>query len=248
MRTSRAFTLIELLVVISIIALLIAILMPALGQAREASMQSQCLSTKRQLLLGYSGYSVDNKDTLMIGVPANNPQAFVYPGGDESAITRGALFDYIPAIEIYQCPEDPYGNLRSYSIVGVLRGEGWTNSWQYGTDDIADVIVPSDQIVFVEESDHRGYNVGSWLMHVTDGSDGRFVDYLSFFHYNGTADNLAFLDGHAETQIWKDPNTLWAKQNKQFYLNDPGNEDWAWLRPRYRQLPERGTIKYLSAN
>jgi prepilin-type N-terminal cleavage/methylation domain-containing protein len=128
MHARRAFTLIELLVVISIIALLIALLMPALGSANESARHAQCLSTKRQLLLGYSAYSVDNKDMLMIGVPSYNKEAFVRPSGNASAITGGALFEYLPTLDIYQCPEDPYGNMRSYSIVGVLRGEGWTGS------------------------------------------------------------------------------------------------------------------------
>ena len=247
MHVRRAFTLIELLVVISIIALLIALLLPALGSAKEGARHTQCLSTKRQLLLGYSAYSVDNQDKLMIGVPSNNPEAFVRPGGSESAITQGALFEYIPVLDIYQCPEDPNGNLRSYSIVGVLRGEGWTGSGQYGTDDIADVVVPSDQIVFIEESDHRGYNVGSWLLRVADGQEHRFIDYVSLFHYNNTADNIGFLDGHAETKIWEDPDTVLANKRKRFFLSDPGNVDWEWLRPRYRQLPARGSIQYLTA-
>lgn len=242
-----AFTLIELLVVIAIISLLIALLMPALGSAQESTRHAQCLSTKRQLLLGYTAYSVDHKDKLMIGVPSHNEEAFVRPGGDASAITRGALFDYISTLEVYQCPEDPYGNLRSYSIVGALRGEGWTGAGQYGTDDIADIIVPSDQMVFIEESDHRGYNVGSWLLRVADGQEHRFIDYVSLFHYNNTADNIGFMDGHAETKIWKDPDTVRANTNKRFFLNDPGNVDWDWLRPRYRQLPSKGSIQYLSA-
>jgi hypothetical protein len=76
----------------------------------------------------------------------------------------------------------------------------------------------------------------------------RFIDYVSLFHYNNTADNIGFLDGHAETKIWDDPDTVLANTNNRFFLNDPGNVDWDWLRPRYRQLPSRGSIQYLSAN
>ena len=57
---SPAFTLIELLVVISIIALLIAILLPALGRARDAARRSQCLGHTRQAVLGFEMYSSDN--------------------------------------------------------------------------------------------------------------------------------------------------------------------------------------------
>lgn len=65
--TRAAFTLIELLVVIAVIALLIGILLPALGKARDSSRSTLCLSNMRQLASGWNGYADAYKDVMVPG-------------------------------------------------------------------------------------------------------------------------------------------------------------------------------------
>ena len=65
MTKRRGFTLIELLVVITIIALLMAILMPTLNRAREQGKRAACLSNLKQLGLAWILYADDNDDKLV---------------------------------------------------------------------------------------------------------------------------------------------------------------------------------------
>lgn len=72
MRRPRAFTLVELLVVIGIIAILISVLLPTLGRARESAQRTACLSNVRELGNFFRLYAAQNKDAMPIGCVGGN--------------------------------------------------------------------------------------------------------------------------------------------------------------------------------
>lgn len=88
MRTTKSFTLIELLVVIGIIAILAAMLMPALNKARDKAHQTTCINQLRQIgNLGFAMYRNDNRGEFPYWI------SHLYP-------------DYINSKKVYNCPKD----------------------------------------------------------------------------------------------------------------------------------------------
>ncbi len=101
-----AFTLIELLVVVSLIVLLIAMLLPALGRARDVSQRTHCASNLRQIGDGVTGYVVDNNKWLPTHHGGGGNPFVTYWMNRHSAptLTRvnlGLLLDGMPSPQIY---------------------------------------------------------------------------------------------------------------------------------------------------
>lgn len=106
----RGFTLIELLVVVSIIALLVSILMPALGRARNHTRKVMCMSNMKQVTLGIMCYAVDYNNYV--------PDGYRYPEGAyhltdyglwdmyNGWIGIGKLYDleYVSNYKVFYCP------------------------------------------------------------------------------------------------------------------------------------------------
>ncbi len=111
---ARAFTLIELLVVISIIALLISILLPALSAARRTAQQAQCASTARQIVLGMTSYAVDS-DGYYPDVTGNDASrswgsyapALVGPPPQPRGLGLLWKHGYLPTWEAFYCAGRP---------------------------------------------------------------------------------------------------------------------------------------------
>ena len=114
MRRPNGFTLIELLVVISIIALLIAILLPALGAARRSAQLTQCLVNHRQIGLGLTGYATDNNGLYPEspghsgnGLPYFYAHSAVNPDGTQFNLAETILEYEADSPEVFICPVAP---------------------------------------------------------------------------------------------------------------------------------------------
>jgi prepilin-type processing-associated H-X9-DG protein len=211
MRRRRGFTIVELFAVIAVIVVLISILLPALGKAREQARKAVCMSNLKQLTEAWLGYAADNDRQLLVNGRFGD---WVMANSNRGAIISGKLYPYLHDDRVYRCPQEEGDRLRSYSINDYLNGD-WPGIPSHARR-LSDVRNGAATFAFIEEFDPRTYNVGGFTM--MPYPSNFWIDHPAVFHGKGSG--LSFVDGHCEFWTWKDAKT-WT-----FNLNyDPVEAD-----------------------
>jgi prepilin-type processing-associated H-X9-DG protein/prepilin-type N-terminal cleavage/methylation domain-containing protein len=214
-----AFSLIELLVVIAIIAILAALLLPALAKSKAKAESVTCSRNIQQLTLAWIMYAEDNGDWLVNnhGVPetlarrdtwANNVEDWESSDDNTNLVflTGSLLGPYASgSARIYKCPTDrepaPNGpRIRSMSMTAMVGDPGeltnYFNAHYVQFFKKADVPSPSNIFVLLDEQADT-LNDGFFVNRLDDYAWG----HLPGSYHNGGA-NFSFADGHLESHHW----------------------------------------------
>lgn len=231
--THSGFTLIELLVVIGIIAVLMAVLLPALSRAKGLAQSVACLNHLRQLQTCWLMYANDHDGTLPPNLSVYNiATGKPIPGLDLRMtwcagnaqtdvntvnIENGYLFPYNRSTAIYHCPADKarvagsdVRHTRSYnmslSVTGISFGRVLEHIPTFQKITQIRKPEPADLFVFIGVHEDEITDSLFGIPLPGDPYDGVWFDLPAGRHHDGG--NLSFADGHVEHWKWAAPKVF----------------------------------------
>jgi len=234
--SSNGFTLIELLVVIAVIAVLLAIFLPALRLARERGQRAVCLSNLRQLTLAWTAYADDHDGKLVYGgafvtlrirsgwLEGWMGRAFLGPPSRSALLKnpdKGALWPYLQDIDVYRCPRGMKMSWPSYSILDGANGGTVEGTYVPHTNEVelrpAGKRIGDTVLKLTRLTDIISPGPSERAVFIDNRNGGGFdVDYLHPYWWEGSpppihhADGvtLSMADGHAEYWKWRGRETV----------------------------------------
>lgn len=240
---ARGFSLIELLIVVAIVGIFMALLVPALNQAKAKGKTVACLGQLQQFAAAAQMYSGDNSGYLVLNPTTTETNGWA--GGnmqDATQVTnttllrQGKLFPYVGRSELFHCPADS-----APTATGGLRARSYSmNSW-IGSRTMesagavarsfrtfvrdAELAVGGPAMLWFMADEHEA-TIDDGFFLVTMDDSQPFVSLPAFRHQNGFA--LNFVDGHVERWKLRDSTTRLSSQATGKV--SPRNADWLRLK------------------